>query len=1151
MDGDNTLTLDTKYSATSGRVFVTGVQALTRLPMMQRQRDMAAGLNTAGYITGYRGSPLGTYDSALWRASDFLERHHIRFQPGVNEDIAATACWGTQQIGIWRSEEESPKYDGVFAIWYGKGPGVDRSGDPFKHGNMAGTSRHGGVLVLMGDDHGAKSSTSAHQSEQALIAAMIPILYPASVQEYIDYGLFGIAMGRYSGCWTGIKCVGDVVESSASVDIDPDRIAIKEPEDLDLPDDGVHIRWPDTPLVQEQRLVSVKLKAALAFARANKLDRVTHAAPVKRLGIVAAGKAWLDVCQAFEELNLSDEDRKGLGISVFKVAVPWPLEPEGIREWAAGNDEILVIEEKRNIIEDQLARALYDLPEEHRPRIVGRSDHDGNPLTPEFGELSGTLVAQIIANRHQATEPESCLNSAVAAIQARTSDSNRPSAPPERSPWFCAGCPHNTSTKVPEGSRALAGIGCHTMSIYMNRRTAAYTHMGGEGGTWIGQAPFTTTKHVFQNIGDGTYVHSGILGIRAAVAAGVNITFKILYNDAVALTGGQPMDGEFYPWNISRQIAAEGVGRIAVVTDEPGKYPSNTQWAAQVEIFHRRELERIQEEMREVLGVTAIIYDQTCAAEKRRRRKRGAFPDPARRVYINAAVCEGCSECNRVANCVAVQPLDTELGRKRTIDQSSCNKDFTCLEAFCPSFVTVEGGALRKAAAPDLGEDNPAAGLPEPEIAKISDSCNILLTGIGGTGVITAGALLGAAAHLEGKGCTVLDQTGLAQKNGAVMSHVRITEQPDRILGGRVGTAMADLILGFDMVVAAGKAAVNAMNAERTNAVINDHLVPLAAFAEQPDMPLQADGYTNVIRATLGKKRVDFMDATRTATKLLGDSMGANIFIMGYASQKGYMPLAASSIQEAIRLNNVAVEMNLEAFAWGRVAAADPERMAALIGDASAPEPAFDLSRFISDRKSDLSCYQNSSYGEVFETLIKQVSDAEQSVAPGKTDLTEATARALFKLMAYKDEYEVARLYNGIEQKIAEQFEGGYQIRFHFAPPIMGEYKREFRPWMARGLKFLKNLKSLRGTALDPFGYHADRRDERRLAADYQALLRELSKNLMPHNYQAAVQLAALPMSIRGYGPVKRKAITACKQEEKELLHKFRTSGSVQAGAAE
>ncbi len=1157
MDGDTSLTLDTKYSATSGRVFVTGVQALTRLPMMQRQRDLAAGLNTAGYITGYRGSPLGTYDSALWRASKFLEDNHIRFQPGVNEDIAATACWGTQQVGIWKSETEQAKYDGVFAIWYGKGPGVDRSGDPFKHGNMAGTSLHGGVLVLMGDDHGAKSSTTAHQSEQALMAAMIPVLYPASVQEYIDYGLFGIAMGRYSGCWTGIKCVGDVVESAASVDIDPGRINIRHPENFDFPEDGIHIRWPDNPLVQEQRLVSVKLKAVNAFARANKLDRISHPAQKKRLGIAAAGKAWLDVCQAFEELGLGNETRRGLGITVYKVAMPWPLEPEGIRDWAAGHDEILVVEEKRNIIEDQLARALYDLPEGQRPRIVGRLDESGNPLTPEFGELSGTLVAQIIANRFQALEPESCLNSAAAAITARTRDSNRPSAPPERSPWFCAGCPHNTSTKVPSGSRALAGIGCHTMSIFMDRKTAAYTHMGGEGGTWIGQAPFTTAKHVFQNIGDGTYVHSGILGIRAAVAAGVNMTFKILFNDAVALTGGQPMDGEFYPWNISCQIAAEGVRRIAVVTDEPGKYPSNVQWAPQVEIFHRRELNSIQEQMREEKGVTAIIYDQTCAAEKRRRRKRGAFPDPARRVFINAAVCEGCGECNRVANCVAVQPLDTELGRKRVIDQSSCNKDFSCLEAFCPSFVTVEGGSLRKAAPPDLSDEDgsadPAVGLPEPTIAEISDSYNLLLTGIGGTGVITSGALLGVAAHLEGKGCSVLDQTGLAQKNGAVMSHVRVTDNPDRVLGTRVGTAMADLILGFDMVVAAGQAAVNAMSGERTYAVINDHLVPLAAFAERPDLPLQAGGYTDVIRATLGGDRVDFMDATRTATKLLGDSIGANIFLMGYACQKGYLPLAASSIQEAIRLNNVSVEMNLKSFAWGRVAAADPDRVAALVGEETVVDQSFDLSRFIEARKTDLQEYQNAAYGREYQRVIENVKAAEQTILPGDSDLTETAARGLYKLMAYKDEYEVARLYQDIDSQIAKEFDGGYQIHFHFAPPLLGETKREYGPWMARAMHLLVKMKFLRGTPLDPFGYLAERRQERQLVAAYKTTLAEICDGLTADNHDTAVALAALPTNIRGFGSIKQTAIIAAEQEQADLLLKFRdrTAKAAEATAAE
>jgi indolepyruvate ferredoxin oxidoreductase len=1154
VDGNSPFTLNTKYNASSGRIYVTGTQALVRLPMLQRQRDLAKALDTAGYITGYRGSPVGGYDSALWQASEYLEQNHIRFQAGVNEDMAATACWGTQQVGIWESENEQAKYDGVFAIWYGKGPGVDRSGDALKHGNLAGTSPNGGVLVLAGDDQGAKSSTTAHQSEQALIAAMIPIFYPASVQEYIDYGLMGFAMSRFSGCWTGIKCVGDIIESTASVSIDPDRLDIRTPE-FEFPEDGIHIRWPDGPVEQEKRLISVKLKAVQAFVRENKLDRISHATSKKRLGIVAPGKAWLNVCQAFDELSLTEAERQDLGIGVFKVAMPWPLEPIRIRDWAAGFDEIIVIEEKRNLIEDQLARVLFDLPENQRPRLVGKLDGAGNLLVPEFGELDGTIIAQIIANRFldegQEDNEGNCLVSACASIKARTAGTNRPTAPPERSPWFCAGCPHNSSTKVPEGSRALAGIGCHTMSVYMDRRTGAYTHMGGEGGTWIGQALFTTAKHVFQNIGDGTYYHSGLMAIRAAVSSGVNITYKILFNDAVALTGGQPMDGELYPWTISKQIAAEGVGRICVISDEPEKYAKDLDWAPQVEIHHRRELERLQLELRELEGVTAIIYDQTCAAEKRRRRKRGLYPDPARRVFINDAVCEGCGDCNTASNCVAVRPLDTPLGRKRVIDQSSCNKDFSCLDGFCPSFVTIEGGKVRKSEPPVVDHANPAAGLPDPVLPEIGDTYNILLTGIGGTGVITVGANLGMAAYLEGKGCAVLDQTGLSQKNGAVMSHVAITNDPDKVLGTRIGTAMSDLIIGFDMVVAAGKAAINTMSATRTKAVINNHLVPLAAFAERPDMPLEAGGYTNVIETALGAGQVDFFDATQQASKLLGDSIASNTFQLGYAYQKGYIPLKAASIEDAVRLNNVAVEMNLRAFAWGRVAAADPEKLASLVGTSEvAMSFEFNLDAFAQDRAFDLTAYQNKTYADRYLTNLGKVQAAEELIFPGATKLAEAVARGLYKLMAYKDEYEVARAYTDGRylKKLQAQFDGDYKVKFHFAPPLFAAkdpvtgqpLKKEYGAYMGWALKIFAPLKVLRGTPFDPFGYLPERKEERRLIKDYESLVGEISETLTAENYETAVELAALPMQIRGYGYIKDRAIKEVKAEEQKLLEMYR-----------
>jgi indolepyruvate ferredoxin oxidoreductase len=1157
VDGGQDITLDAKYEFEAEHAFLTGTQALVRAPLVQRRRDLARGLNTAGYITGYRGSPVGGYDSALWSAQKFLDAHHIKFQAGVNEDMAATACWGTQQVGMW----QGANYDGVFAYWYGKGPGVDRSGDALKHGNLAGSSPNGGVLALAGDDHGAKSSTTAHQSEQALIAAMIPILYPASVQEYLDYAIYGIAMSRFSGAWSGFKCAGDIIESAASVSLNIDRINPLLPE-FQFPEGGVHIRWPDAPLVQEQRLISVKLKAAQAFVLANGLDRVSHPAAKKRLGIVAAGKGWLNVCQAFEELNLSDAEREELGIAVYKVAMPWPLEPTRIKDWAQGFDEILVVEEKRNVMEDQLARVLYDLRESDRPRLFGKWDEQGRPLVPEYGELSGSIVARIIAGRFLDEAEETCLTAAAAKLEARTTSSNLPAAPPERSPWFCAGCPHNSSTKVPDGSRALAGIGCHTMAVYMDRRTEAYTHMGAEGGTWIGQSPFTSEEHVFQNIGDGTYFHSGLMAVRAACASGVNMTYKVLYNDAVALTGGQPMDGDLMPWHISQQLWSEGVRRIALVSDEPDKYPSGTQWAPGTEIHHRKELEALQLEFREEKGITAIIYDQTCAAEKRRRRKRGLFPDPAKRVFINEAVCEGCGDCSTVSNCVAVRPLETELGRKRAVDQSSCNKDFTCLEGFCPSFVTVEGGRVRKAEQPKVELDDPAAGLPEPERRPITGSYNMLLTGIGGTGVVTAGAILGTAADRDGIGVSVLDQTGLSQKNGAVMSHVRLSADRGTVLGTRTSTGLADLILGFDMVVAAGKEAVNTMSGERTRALINDHLVPIAAFAENPDMPISSGSYIDVIQAKLGPDRVEFLDATVLATKLMGDSITSNIFQMGYAFQKELIPLSLDSILAAIELNGVAVEANKRAFSWGRLAAAEPARISHLTGGTASVEQTDEsLDDFIARRVADLLAYQNAAYAKKYAAAVEQVRAAEAIVSPGRRDLEEAVARSLYKLMAYKDEYEVARLYTdpAYRGKLAMQFDGDYKLRFHFAPPILSPKdpvtghprKIDYGGWMESALKILARFKFLRGSILDPFGRLADRKLERSLIGEYGSMMDGVVKDLTLETYEAALQLAALPMTIRGFGHIKQQAVESYQQDRQRLLQQLQSAAHVRADAAE
>jgi len=833
------VSLDDKYALDAGRVFLTGAQAFVRLLILQRQRDVAAGLDTAGFVSGYRGSPLGALDQSLWKAKPFLDRAHIRFQPGLNEDLAATSIWGTQQVNLY----PGANYDGVFAMWYGKGPGVDRCGDVFKHANHAGTSKHGGVLVLAGDDHGAKSSTLPHQSDHMFSAAVMPVLYPSSVQEILDLGLHGWAMSRYSGCWVGFKCVADTVESSASVYVDPARTPIVVPDDFPLPPDGVSIRWPDPFLATEARMQNFKIYAALHYCRVNRLNRIVIDSPRPRLGIITSGKSYLDVRQALDDLGISDEDAAEIGIRVFKVAMPWPLEPDGVRDFAEGLEEILVVEEKRQVVEYQLKEQLYNWRDDVRPRVVGKFDEKGewvrphgDWLLPATSELTPAMIARVIAARIRRLElnPRRVekLNARVDWINAKEAALETPKVRLERIPYFCSGCPHNTSTNVPEGSRATAGIGCHVMAIWMDRRTQTFTHMGGEGVPWIGQAPFTKEKHIFANLGDGTYYHSGSLAIRAAVAAKVNITYKILYNDAVAMTGGQPVDGPISPAEIAQICAAEGVRRIVVVTDEPGKYPAGY-FAPGIAIHHRDELDSVQRTLRETEGCTILLYDQTCAAEKRRRRKRGKYPDPPKRVVINELVCEGCGDCGVKSNCVSIAPVETEWGRKRTIDQSSCNKDYSCVKGFCPSFVTVEGGSLRKPRKAEAG-DFPA--LPEPARAPIDEPYGIVVTGIGGTGVVTIGALLGMAAHLEGKGSTVLDMTGLAQKNGAVVSHVRIARSPDAIHATRIAAGDAKLVLACDILTGIGYEQLAKMQKGVTRALVNTARVMPAAFTRDPDL---------------------------------------------------------------------------------------------------------------------------------------------------------------------------------------------------------------------------------------------------------------------------------------------------------------------------
>ncbi|MDP6705015.1 MAG: indolepyruvate ferredoxin oxidoreductase family protein [Alphaproteobacteria bacterium] len=1154
------VSLDDKYTAEAGRVFMTGMQALVRLPMMQRQRDLAAGLNTAGFISGYRGSPLGGYDTALWRAAPFLKRQHIHFQPGVNEDLAATSVWGTQQVNLW----PGGRYDGVFGIWYGKGPGVDRSGDALKHGNINGTAPHGGVLTLAGDDHGCKSSTLAHQSEPSFMAASIPVLNPAGVQEYLDFGLHGFQMSRYSGCWVGFKCVGDTVESSATVSIDPNRVEIRLPQDFALPDGGLNIRNPDPFLGQEVRLLEWKLPAAQAYVRANGLDRVVVEADRPRLGIVTTGKAYLDVRQAFDELGLDEAALRDLGIRLYKVALVWPLEPEGALDFARGLEEIFVVEEKRGLIEDQLKALLYNRPETPR-LIIGKRDEEGRVLLPESGEITPAMVARAIVGRLRRHHERPEFDQRLARLEQIEAAADGQPARLLRHAYFCSGCPHNTSTRLPEGSRAMAGIGCHGMALWVpERRTETITHMGGEGVNWIGQAPFTDTDHIFQNLGDGTYFHSGLMAIRAAAASGVNITYKILFNDAVAMTGGQPHDGQLTPWEISRQVAAEGAARVVVVTDEPDKDAAGPDWAPGVTVHHRDELDAVQRSLREIPGVTVLIYDQTCAAEKRRRRKRGTFPDPDRRVFINDAVCEDCGDCSVQSNCVSVEPLETPWGRKRQINQSACNKDFSCLKGFCPSFVTVEGGRIRRAEAAGGGVDLDLDAVPVPQVPPANEPFGILVTGIGGSGVITIGQLLGMAAHLEGKAASVLDMTGLAQKNGAVMSHVRIADDADALHAVAIATGGARTVLGCDIVVASAQDVLACVTEGVTQAVINSDLTPTPSFVLDPSVEVSTAPMVARLKVALGEAATDFVAATRLATLLLGDAIATNLFMVGYAYQRGLIPLGADALDRAIELNGVAVEANRRAFALGRLAAHDGDAVWAaarplLRTEIEAEAPA-DLAGLVARNAAVLTDYQDRAYASRFQTLVERVSAAEAARAPGLSGLAVAVAANLFRLMAYKDEYEVARLYTSgdFEAKLAKQFEGDYRLKFHLAPPLLsppdpvtGEAeKREFGPWTFAVLKWLAKMRRWRGSRLDLFGRTEERRLERQWIADYEALLEELIWTLSPENHALAVRLAEVPATIRGFGHVKARNIAQAEADLAALLPLYRDP-TARADAAE
>lgn len=1114
---------------------MSGNQALVRLPIQQRIRDRLAGFNTAGMISGYRGSPLGRYDMELWQAGQDLRDHDIHFQPGVNEDLAATAVWGSQFVPIM----PKPRYDGVFGIWYGKGPGVDRSGDAFKHANAAGTSVLGGVIALAGDDHGAKSSTQAHQSDQAFVAAGMPILYPSNVQDILDFGLHGLAMSRYAGCWVGIKLVTDVVEGSSVVEIGPASPLIVLPPYPGGGTPDVHIKRFEPALLQEARLYNKRIPLALTYARANALNRIVIEAPQARIGIVTAGKSYADTSEALAQLGLADTSRNEQGVRLLKIGMVWPLDPEIVTRFAKNLDTIIVIEEKRPLLEEQLKAILFDAGLPSLPRIVGKfagagvwSSTPGEAYFPLVGELNPTVIAARLASVVGIDMPSSFAHSGKTPMPTGV----------ERFPTFCSGCPHSTSTRLPDGSLALAAIGCASIAFMTNPAgSGPICHMGAEGAMWVGQAPFTDEKHVFANIGDGTYFHSGFLAIRQSVAAKVSITYKLLLNGFVSMTGGQPIEGELTPSQLATELLAEGVAYVVVVTDDPDKYASQS-LPSGVPVFHRELLDTVQRDLRERRGVSVLIYDQMCATERRRQRKRGRLPDPDQRIFISAAVCEGCGNCGEQSNCLSVEPYETELGRKRRINQASCNKDYSCVQGHCPSFVTIRGGKLRRparvAAAPDV------ACLPEPILPTLDVPQGLIITGIGGTGVITVGAILGMAAHIDGKFVTTLDLTGLAQKYGAVMSHIHLARNREQLYTHRLAKASADVVLGCDLIVTAGAEAVERMDPSRTRIVVNTEVSPTREFPRNPDW--QADGTTLLKRIQLSAKQTDSLAATRIARELMGDPLAANMLIVGFAWQRGWIAISSAAIKRAITLNGVSVDANLASFNWGRLVAHDPSYLTTL-GSVASDIPSIKLDRLdaiVADRSARLTAYQNDRYAARYRLLIDRVAQAERRVSSGDA-LARTVAHYYFKLLAHKDAFEVARLYASDEfrAELERNFEGDFTPRFHLSTWPFSRYikgsdiprKREVGTWILPIFGMLARLRFLRGTFADPLRGSAERRLALDSLATYEADVERLIATLSGDRIELAEKIAAWPEHLRGYGHV-RLAHAAKVAAERETL---------------
>ena len=1127
------ISLSDKYELREGKIFLTGVQALVRLPLIQKDLDEQNNLNTGGFISGYKGSPLGGYDLELDRAQKYLQEKSIHHQAGINEELGATAVWGSQQGEF----KDRGKKDGVFGIWYGKGPGMDRSMDVFKHANAAGSSKYGGVLAVAGDDHAAKSSTLPHQSDHNFMSAFMPFLYPSGVEEIVRYGLLGFAMSRYSGCWTGFKIVSDVADSGKRYDVGVEQSPIIIPNEEFLGeyrDLSRNILYSDTPREQDYRLQRSKGFAAQEFVRANNIDYSIWKSDESRLGIITSGKSYNDVREALRWLGIDESRAKKLGLCIYKVGMPWPLEPQGVREFCEGLESILLVEEKRELIEHQVKWQLYNWKDTVRPTVVGKQDENGDWLLPAENDLPLQTIVEAISKRLHKITGDSELLERLEWFKRRNEFQEQTIAPIQRKPFFCSGCPHNSSLKLPEGKRALGGIGCHYMAVESVEGTEFFTQMGGEGTPWIGIAPFSKEEHIFANLGDGTYKHSGILAIRAALDANVNITYKILYNDAVAMTGGQEIGDN---WNVEgtvKQMLAEGVKKVSILSEDPSRHKHLA--CKEVKSLHRDSIITEQEELSKYQGVSVLIFDQTCAAEKRRKRKRGLMEDPVKRVVINPEVCEGCGDCSIQSSCVSIEPLETSLGRKRKINQSNCNKDYTCIKGFCPSFITVDAQLKSDTVFREIGD------LPDPERNINNEISNIMLTGIGGTGVLTISAILAYAAHFEDKDSSVMDMTGLAQKGGAVWSHIKIYEKGIKPFSQKISPGSADLLLACDAVVGTKPEIQEVVSDEKTTTVINNNTIPVSDFVTDRELDFKDNEVLEMITKTT-KKVASSVPAIKISEVLSGDAIGTNMVMLGSAYQNGLIPLKAENIVNAIKLNGVGIERNIYNFNLGRLYVIDPENeLFDFLSKDKIRELGFE--ELYEDRLSRIEKYDQRVVKDFQKT--KEGIDSLLSTEVDSERLNIDAIKELYRVFAIKDEYEVARMHLETTSSVLDgQFKDWKNLSFYLSPPMLSfiKDKRTGRPRKIKipgyiaipMFKLLRSLSFLRGTIFDPLNLTSDRRRDLKHKRIFKQKIADINKLNSGEKAKKLRDLITASSNVKGYGPVRHEAFIKFKDQSNQI----------------